>query len=92
MQTFEIECCKAFQILRERAYVFINLLQLMLVADIEELKQKDIPTLIRAMLLDMSEEQAQSEFKKLIRQAVTEWYRKYDNWFHNYKDYTKGQR
>jgi len=28
----------------------------MLVSDIEELKQKDIPWLIRAMLLDMSEE------------------------------------
>lgn len=42
------------------------------------------------MFLDMSEEQAQSEFKKLIKQAVNEWYRKYDNWFHNYKDFTKG--
>ena len=38
MQQFEIECCKAFQILRERAYVIINLLQLMLVSDIEDLK------------------------------------------------------
>ena len=44
------------------------------------------------MFLDMSEEQAQSEFKKLIKQAVNEWYRKYDNWFHNYKDHTKGQK
>ena len=44
------------------------------------------------MFLDMSEEQAQSEFKKLIKQAVNEWYRKYDNWFHNYKDRTKGQK
>ena len=56
MSEFEIECCKSFQILRERAYVFINLLQLMLVSDIEELKQKDILYLIRAMFLDMSEE------------------------------------
>lgn len=34
---FQVDCCKSFQILRERAYVFINLLQLMIVSDIEEL-------------------------------------------------------
>lgn len=34
---FTFKACRAFQILRERAYVFINLLQLMLVSDIEEL-------------------------------------------------------
>jgi len=36
--------------------VFINLLQLMLVADIDELQKKDIKYLIQAMFLDMSEE------------------------------------
>ena len=35
---FKAQCCQAFQILRERAYVFINLLQLMLVSDIDELQ------------------------------------------------------
>lgn len=35
---FQVDCCKAFQILREKAYVFINLLQLMIVSDIEELQ------------------------------------------------------
>ena len=38
--------------------MFINLLQLMLVSDIEELQQKDIKYLIGAMFLDMNEEQA----------------------------------
>jgi len=38
--------------------VFINLLQLMLVSDIDELQQNDIKYLINAMFLDMSEEQA----------------------------------
>jgi len=42
------------------------------------------------MFLDMSEEQASSEFKKKIKEALKDWYRKYDNWFHVYKDYTKG--
>lgn len=57
-ETFEVQCCKAFQILRERAYVFINLCQLMIIANIEELEYKDIKWLITAMKLDMSEEQA----------------------------------
>jgi hypothetical protein len=62
----------------------------MIVSDIEELKQNDIKYLINAMLLDMSEEQAQSEFKKLVNEALTARYRKYDNWFHNYNDWKKG--
>ena len=70
--------------------MFINLLQLMLVADIDELQKKDIKYLIQAMFLDMSEEQAQSEFKKLIRKSLNEWYRKYDNLFHNLNDMKKG--
>ena len=72
--------------------MFINLLQLMLVSEIKELQQKDIKFLIQAMFLDMSEEQAQSEFKKLIKKALNEWYRKYDNWFHVLMDYKKGQK
>ena len=46
--------------------------------------------MINAMFLDMSDEQAQSEFKKLIKTALKEWYRPYDNWFHIYNDYRKG--
>mmetsp|Transcript_12687 Transcript_12687/g.21363 ORF Transcript_12687/g.21363 Transcript_12687/m.21363 type:complete len:111 (-) Transcript_12687:189-521(-) len=45
-EEFEYQCCKAFQIVRERAHVFINLLQLMLVSDIQELQQQDIQFLI----------------------------------------------
>ena len=38
----------------------------MLVSDITELQKDDIQYLVNAMFLDMSDEQAQSEFKKLI--------------------------
>ena len=62
----------------------------MLVSDITELQKDDIQYLVNAMFLDMSDEQAQSEFKKLIKKALTEWYRKYDNCFHIYNDYRKG--
>lgn len=61
-----MKCCKSFQILRERAYVFINLLQLMIVSDMEELQQSDIKYTQNALMLEMSEEQAQAEFKKKI--------------------------
>lgn len=56
----------------------------MVVSDIEELQENDIKYLIHAMYLEMSEEQAQNEFKKLIRQALNITYRKFDNWFHVY--------
>lgn len=36
-KVFKNSACKAFSILRDRAYVFLNLLQLMLVSDITEL-------------------------------------------------------
>jgi len=87
---FQEDCCKSFQILRERAYVFINLLQLMVVSDMKELREEDIKYLINAMYLDMNQEQAQSEFKKLIIEASKSWYRKYDNLFHVVNDYMKG--
>ena len=43
----------------------------MVVSDIEELQEKDINWLIEAMKLEMSEEQASNEFKKLIKDALT---------------------
>ena len=70
--------------------MFINLLNLMVVSDIEELQEKDINWLIEAMKLEMSEEQASNEFKKLIKDALTQNYRKFDNWFHVYNDRRKG--
>ena len=62
----------------------------MLVSDIEELQQHDIRFLTQAMFLDMSEEQAQSEFKKLIKKSLSTQYRPFDNWFHVYMDKKKG--
>lgn len=62
----------------------------MLVSDIEELQQHDIRFLTQAMFLDMSEEQAQSEFKKLIKKSLSTQYRAFDNWFHVYMDKKKG--
>ena len=44
------------------------------------------------MKLEMSEEQASNEFKKLIKDALTQNYRKFDNWFHVYNDRRKGQK
>jgi len=44
------------------------------------------------MFLDMSDEQAQSEFQKLIKKSLNEQYRKFDNWFHIYNDFRKGQK
>lgn len=64
----------------------------MVVSDIEELQEKDINWLIEAMKLEMSEEQASNEFKKLIKDALNTDYRKFDNWFHVYNDFRKGQK
>ena len=54
----------------------------MIVSDMEELQQGDIKYTQNALMLEMSEEQAQAEFKKKISDALATWYRHLDNFIH----------
>ena len=52
----------AFLKIRQNADIFINLLVLMLVADLEELDEKAVGTIKTALFLSVSEEEATVQF------------------------------
>ena len=57
-ETFEKLASQAFLKIRQNADIFINLLVLMLVAEIDELDEKSISHVKTALFLDVSEEEA----------------------------------
>jgi len=69
--------------------MFVNLLTLMMVADIDYLNKKTIDVMIQRLFLHNSEEEAAAEFKKLIKQALACDYRRWDNGFHLLNDWCK---
>ena len=90
---FEEYCCLAYNIIRHNAHILINLLMLMIVGEIEQLNDDSIKYLIRALRLNKSDEEAAAEFKKLIKQAVTTYFRMFDNVAHNLMDkFKKGSK
>mmetsp|Transcript_5059 Transcript_5059/g.11040 ORF Transcript_5059/g.11040 Transcript_5059/m.11040 type:complete len:1146 (-) Transcript_5059:375-3812(-) len=68
---FEELCCKAYNILRRHAHVFINLFSLMLSTGMPELKKpSDIDYLRDAFSLSLNEQEAASKFKALIDESL----------------------
>ena len=68
-EAFEKLASQAFLKIRQNADIFINLLVLMLVADLEELNQQTIQFMKQALFLTVSEEEATVQFKQTIDQA-----------------------
>eukprot|EP01114_Cavostelium_apophysatum_P016118 TRINITY_DN4532_c0_g2_i2.p1 TRINITY_DN4532_c0_g2~~TRINITY_DN4532_c0_g2_i2.p1 ORF type:complete len:1434 (+),score=438.70 TRINITY_DN4532_c0_g2_i2:87-4388(+) len=65
-------CCRAYNILRKHANVFINLFAMMLSTGIPELTSvEDISYLREAFSLDATDEKAREKFKNLIYEALT---------------------
>ena len=63
---------------------------LMLVGGIDQVNEDSIPYMIDSLLLNKSDEEASSDFKKKIQFALSVSFRKYDNVFHNINDWVKG--
>jgi hypothetical protein len=78
--------------LRRNADIFVNLLILMLVADLEELDIKSIEFIKKAMFLNVSEEEAAVNFRNVIMEARKQWYRPIDNLFHIISDRRKNAK
>ena len=66
---FDNLAVEAFIILRRNADIFVNLLILMLVAELEELDIKSIEFIKKAMFLNVSEEEAAVNFRNVIAEA-----------------------
>jgi hypothetical protein len=65
---------------------------LMVVGGIAQLNEASVKYLIDALLLNKSDEEASSDFKKLIQESLNTKFRKYDNVFHNFNDWIKEQK
>lgn len=83
---------QAFLKIRQNADIFINLLVLMLVAELEELDEKSIGFVKNALFLNVSEEEATVQFKHTIDEARKQWYRPIDNLFHVISDWKKEKK
>jgi len=83
-------------VIRKNSNVFLNLLTLMIVCDLEELDQKAIDWMKSALFLDVSQEEAAVMFKNKINQAkdcgpYTAW-RPFDNICHILSDRKKEEK
>jgi hypothetical protein len=86
---FESMCVRAFNDLRRRGNVLVNLLLLMLPAHMPELLVRDDILYLRDMLsLDLNEAQASTKFIKEIKICLNSFSRRLDNWIHNLKHKT----
>ncbi|CAI2363985.1 unnamed protein product [Moneuplotes crassus] len=85
-QLFESLCCQAYNILRKEGHKFINMFLIMLSAGMPELsKEKDIQSIVDALVLDYTDQEASVHFRKEIARASRTWSRRFDNFIHNIK-------
>ena len=83
---FEKMCCDAYNMLRRRASLFINLFILMVPASMPELIGKDDISYLRDMLsLELTPERADRKFIGEIKNSLNTSTRQLDNWFHTLK-------
>jgi phosphatidylinositol-4,5-bisphosphate 3-kinase len=86
---FEAMCVRAFNELRKRGNLLINLFVCMIPANMPELLVRSDVEYLRDMLsLDMSEAQASAKFAKEIKTCLNSFSRRFDNWIHNLKHKT----
>lgn len=70
-QMFVDLCCKAYNIVRKNSFLFLNLFGMMLSTGIPELRsEEDLNYLREAFSLDMSNEEAEKKFTKLIFESL----------------------
>ena len=89
---FEKKAIEAFLELRKNADIFINLLILMIVTDLEELDLDSIKWIQTALFLSVSEEEATVLFRQKIAEAKSAQFRKLDNVFHIISDRRKDEK
>lgn len=83
-QDFVDLCCKAFNLIRRHANLFLNLLSLMLNSGITSLSSVHDLTYIRDSLLpNASEADATATFTRLIHSSLTSWFTQVNFFIHN---------
>lgn len=83
---FEGMCCRAYNMLRRRADIFIHLFLLMVPAAMPELLRKSDITYLREQLsLELMTHEADAKFIAEIKHSLRTVSRRIDNWLHNLK-------
>jgi phosphatidylinositol-4,5-bisphosphate 3-kinase len=83
---FESMCCRAYNSLRKRSHLLINLFALMIPALMPDLEDRQDIEYLRDMLsLDLTDEQASEKFLKEVKNSLSTFSRRLDNWIHNLK-------
>ncbi|CAM9242537.1 unnamed protein product [Ectocarpus fasciculatus] len=86
---FEKMCCEAYNMLRLRANMFINMFILMVPAGMPELLDRSDIIYLREMLsLELSKAKADEKFIAEIKNSLSTVSRRIDNWIHNLKHKT----
>jgi len=84
---FENLCCKAYNIVRKNAELFINLFAMMLSTGIPELKSvADIKYLRDQLSLELSDEEASIQFKDKIEESLKSKRRQFNDMAHMIKN------
>jgi phosphatidylinositol kinase/protein kinase (PI-3 family) len=88
-EEFQEYCWEGFKIARENFALFYNLLTLLVPAEISELDKESIQKTSNNFLLDLSDNEAKYEMRKMIEQAHNVHRRQFDNWFRLHCHWTK---
>jgi len=83
---FEKMCCQAYNILRQRGALLMNLFILVTPAAMPELLNKNDVGYLRDMLSkELTDEAADKKFRQEIAKSLRTVSRRFDNWIHNMK-------
>lgn len=83
---FEEQCCRAFNILRRRNNLLLNLFTLMLPASMPDLLERaDVQYSVDMLSLDLTEDEANEKFIDELDKSLSNISRRLDNLFHNVK-------
>ena len=79
-------CFFGMSVLRKKSHLLLNLLWMLLSADMPNLKTKaNLNWVKEALLLSGNDTEASEKFKKVLEEGYNDTYRRFDNWFHRLK-------
>jgi len=86
-ERFRVLCCEAFNILRAESNLILNLLMLMVDANICDLKGDDVLKVTEKFRLDLSAEEAEQFFQLLINDSVSALFPQITETIHRWAQY-----
>jgi phosphatidylinositol-4,5-bisphosphate 3-kinase len=85
-------CFYGMSILRKKSHLLLNLLWMLLSADMPNLRTKrDLNWVKDSLLLNGNDTEASEKFKKVLEEGYNDTYRRFDNWFHRLRHGKKKQ-